>query len=235
MNLSMEVFEQKGIAGRKGIGKIWWMPIAVLAWLAPAHGQGFDITPLIGARTGGSIRLQEENQLQQARARLADSFTLGVAAGYRFFDEEGCEDCSVVEFRWMRENTNLGFAATAPVPIPFAAFGRTGVTVDHYLADFTHEWNIDGAKPVRPFVVGTLGAARLSTPAAGSTRFTFGLGGGVKIFPQRHWGVRLQVEYLPMVMRSEIQQVVCVGTCVVALGGGLLNQFEFTVGPVFRF
>ena len=179
------------------------MVIAVFAYLAPAHGQSVDITPLIGATTGGSIDLQEEGQPGQASARLTGSLTFGVAAGYRFHDEQGCEDCSVVEFRWMRQNTNLGFKETTLVPTPLAgAFVRTAVTLDRYLFDFTHEWNIDEATAVRPFVLGSLGAARLSTPISGSTKFTFGLGAGVKIFPQRHWGLRLQVEYLPIVMHA---------------------------------
>jgi len=38
-----------------------------------------------------------------------------------------------------------------------------------------------------------------------------------------------------MVMQSEVQRVACVGGCVVALGGGVMNKFEFGVGPVFRF
>jgi hypothetical protein len=135
----------------------------------------------------------------------------------------------------MRQNTNLGFKGTTPVPTPFAAFGRVNVTLDHYLGDFTYEWDVEEAKAVRPFILGSVGAARLSTPASGSTKLAFGLGAGVKFFPQRHWGVRFQVEYLPIVMHAEVQRVVCTGGCVVALGGGLLNQFEFSLGPVFRF
>jgi hypothetical protein len=227
----------KAGCARSWIGRIWWGPITVLAFLTPAYGQvGIDITPLIGAQTGGSIDLEQQGQPGRATARLSDGLTFGVAAGYRFHDEEGCDDCSVVEFRWMRQNTNLAFKDTSAVPTPLAiTFGRTAVTLDHYLFDLTHEWNLDEAKPVRPFVMGSLGAARLSTPLASVTRFTFGLGAGVKIFPQRHWGVRLQVEYLPTVMHSDAQRVVCAATCVVAVGGGLLNQFEFTAGPVFRF
>ncbi len=226
----------RAVYGCSGIGKIWWMPIALIVYVASAHGQSVDITPLIGATTGGSIDLQEEGQPGQARARLNGSLTFGVAAGYRFHDEEGCGDCSVVEFRWMRQNTNLAFQETTPVPTPLAAaFVRAAVTLDHYLFDFTHEWDLDEAKAVRPFVLGTLGAARLSTPISGSTKFTFGLGAGVKIFPQRHWGFRLQVEYLPLVVHGDAQRVVCAVTCVVAVGGGLLNQFEFIAGPVFRF
>ena len=207
--------------------------IAFLLSAASAHGQKYEITPLIGGAFGGTIKL-EQASTSNVEAHVSDSFTFGVAGGYRFDSED--EGYDAIEFRWMRQNTNLGFKETTPVPTPLAAaFGRTAVTLDHYLADFTYEWNLDEAKPVRPFVLGSLGAARLSTPVTGSTRFAFGLGAGVKIFPQRHWGVRLQVEYLPMLMHSEVQRVVCAGGCVVALGGGLMNQFEFTFGPVFRF
>ena len=229
----MNLFE--AVCARKGIGKNGWLLAAVLAFVTPAHAQHFDITPLVGVRTSGSVDVQQEGEAPRARARLGDSLTFGVAAGVRFFSNDGCEDCSVIEFRWMRENTNLGFKETTPVPTPLATFGRIPVSLDHYLADFTYEWDIQEAKAVRPFVMGSLGAAHLSTPASGSTRFTFGLGAGVKVFPQRHWGVRLQVEYLPMVMNAEVQRLICAGGCVVALGGGLMNQFEFTVGPVFRF
>ena len=224
------------VCARKRSGKRWWIFAAVFATVMPAHGQHFDITPLVGFRTGGSLEVQQEGQPQRARAGLGDSATFGVAAGIRFFSEDGCDDCSVVEFRWMRQNTNLGFKETTPVATPLAAaFSRAPVTLDHYLADFTYEWDMSEAKPVRPFILGSLGAAHLSTPLSGRTNFSFGFGAGVKIFPQRHWGVRLQVEYLPTLLNAEVQRVICTAGCVVALGGGLMNQFEFSLGPVFRF
>jgi hypothetical protein len=34
------------------------------------------------------------------------------------------------------------------------------------------------------------------------------------------------------VMRSEFQRVSC---CVFAVGGEVISQFEFAIGPVFRF
>jgi hypothetical protein len=217
------------------IGQRVWILAALLVNAGFACGQKFEITPLVGARLGGSIDVQREDQPPEVRAHLGDSITYGVAAGFRFYDDTGCADCSVVEFRWMRQNTNLGFKETTPVPTPLATFGRTDVTLDHYLADFTYEWKFEDPKIVRPFVMASLGIARLSTPASGHTRFTFGFGTGVKIFPQPHWGIRLYMEYLPMVMQAEVQRIACVGGCVVALGGGVMNQFEFGVGPVFRF
>jgi len=230
----MTLFET--VCARKKIGKRHWILAAMLATVLPAYGQHFDITPLVGFRTGGSMEVQQEGQPQRARASLGDSAAFGVAAGIRFFSEDGCDDCSVIEFRWMRQNTHLRLKETSPVPTPLAvAFGRAPVTLDHYLGDFTYEWDVHEAKAVRPFILGSLGAAHLSTPVSGRTGFSFGIGAGVKIFPQRHWGIRLQAEYLPMLLNAEVQRVICAGGCVVALGGGLMNQFEFSLGPVFRF
>jgi hypothetical protein len=114
-------------------------------------------------------------------------------------------------------------------------FRQYAVTLNYFLADFAHEWTIQESKKVNPYVIGSLGAARTATPEASLVRFVFGIGTGVKVFPSRHWGVRFQAEYLPIVMWSDLQRVVCAGGCVVALDGGLMNHFQFSVGPVFRF
>ena len=220
----------------KGIGTSWWTLVAVLVLLAPAYGQHFDITPLFGLRTGGSMTVQQEGQPPQAQAHLGESAIFGVAAGFRFFGEDGCEDCSVIEFRWTRQNTDLALKDTTPVATPFSIpFGKTSVNFDHYLADFSYEFKLEQASTVRPFVMASMGVAHMSAAASGSTRFVFGIGGGVKIFPRPHWGIRFQAEYIPTVLHAEVQRLVCSGGCIIALGGGLLNQFGFTAGPVFRF
>jgi hypothetical protein len=212
-----------------------WILVAFFADIAQAQMLRYEVTPLVGGRAGGSMNLQEEGQPPIGRAHLADSVTFGVAAGFHFWDEEECEDCSLVEFRWMRQHTHLGFKEATPVPVPTplaASFSRTAVTLDHYLADFTHEWNLEQARSVRPFLMASIGASRMSTAVSANTRFAFGVGGGVKVFPHRHWGFRFHVEYLPTVMRSEFQRVSC---CVFAVGGEVISQFEFAIGPVFRF
>lgn len=88
---------------------------------------------------------------------------------------------------------------------------------------------------VQPFIAASLGAARLSAPASSATRLAFGFGGGIKIFPATHWGFRFKMEYLPVVMHAGLQTVVCAGGCIVALDGGIMNQFEVSLGPAFRF
>jgi len=215
-------------------GHLWRLSIALIAIPLTSYGQRYDITPLVGARYGGSLKL-EQQAVPNTEARLADSISYGVAAGFRF-DDDDCEACNLFEFRWMRQGTHISLKQDplVPTPLTVGAF-RPAVTLDHFLGDLTHEWEIQGAKAFKPFALLSLGAARMSTPAASTTRFVFGFGTGLKVFPKRSWGVRFQVEYLPMVMHADLQQVVCTTGCVVVVGGGLMNQFEVTVGPTFRF
>jgi len=203
--------------------------------IVPANAQRFDITPLVGGAFGGTMKLDQQGVSPNVQARLEDSISFGISGGVRIAAED-CENCGLIEFRWMRQNTHLGVKQDLLVPTPLSAAAfRPAVTLDHYLGDFTYEWSIPDAPSIKPFAIMSLGAARMSTPASSATRFVFGIGTGIKVFPKPHWGFRLQVEYLPIVMHASVQQVVCAGGCVVALGGGLMNQFQVSFGPTFRF
>ena len=216
---------------KQGLG----LSIALVVSLSAASGQRFDITPLVGARYGGALKLEQQGT-PNFEAHLADGISYGIAGGFRF-DDEGCEGCNLFEFRWMRQGTHLSLKldpTLAPTPLTVGAF-RPALTLDHFLGDLTHEFDIQGAPAFKPFALLSLGAARMSTPAASTTRFAFGIGTGLKVFPGRNWGFRFQVEYLPIVMHAQVQQVICTGGCIVSIGGGVMNQFEVTVGPTFRF
>jgi len=208
---------------------------ALLVTLASAYGQNYDITPLFGGMFGGTVKLEQQGA-PNIHANLQDSFTFGVAGGIRI-DAEDCEKCALIEFRWMRQDTHLGVAQDPLVVTPYGAGAtfRPSVTLDRYLGDFTYEFNQEDAPLIKPYIIASLGAVHISAPASGATRFVFGLGTGIKIFPKPHWGFRLQVEYLPIVMQGAAQRIVCTTGCIVSLSGGLANQFEATFGPVFRF
>jgi hypothetical protein len=209
--------------------------VCFLMALPAVYGQQFDISPLFGGRVGGSFKLEEQGQ-PNFHADLADSFVFGLAGGMRF-DGDDCVACNLVEFRWMRQSTHLGVKQDpllAPTPYSTTTF-RPAVTLDHFLGDFTHEFPLEDAPTIRPFLVGTLGAVRMSAPASSATRFVFGIGTGFKVFPSRRWGLRFQAEWLPIVLHAELQQLVCSGGCIIALTGGITNQFDFSVGPVFKF
>ena len=208
----------------------------VLVSLGSAQGQRFEVTPLVGGILGGTWRIEQQG-VPNFDAHLGGGLSFGIAGGVRFDgdDLDYCKDCNLIEFRWVRQNTHLGINQDPLVPAPATSPFHPAVTVDHFLGDFTHEWTVQESKKVNPFLTVSLGAARTATPEASAIRFVFGIGGGVKVFPSRHWGFRFQAEYLPIVMQAELQRVVCAGGCVVALDGGIMNQFQFSAGPAFRF
>jgi hypothetical protein len=211
--------------------------LLVLAGIAalPVRAQRFDVTPLIAGRYGGTIKLEQAGQTSPVEGHLADSFGYGIAGGFRF-DAEDCDSCGLFEFRWMRHDSHINLSQNPLVPTPLTptAF-RPSVKLDEYMGDFTYEWTVPEAHAFKPFAMLSLGAVRMSAPASSATRFAFGISTGVKIFPRPNWGFRFQVEYLPVVMHTNVQALVCTGGCVVALGGGLLNQFQVSFGPAFRF
>jgi hypothetical protein len=224
----------QALSSARTAGKVWGLSIAMALGFSTAYGQRYDITPFVGARYGGSLKL-EQQAAPNFEASLADSISYGIAGGFRF-DDEDCEGCNLFEFRWIRQGTHIGLKPDPLVvnPLSVTAF-RPAVTLNHFLGDLTHEWTLQGAPAFKPFALFSLGAARMSTPAASTTRFVFGIGTGFKVFPGRNWGMRFQVEYLPMVMHADLQQVGCAGGCIFVIGGGVMNQFEVSVGPTFRF
>jgi hypothetical protein len=219
------------------IGECCWILTSILATVLPSYGQKFDVTPLFGGRFGGTLQLQPQGGSTQSDAKVNDSFIYGVAGGIRFDGYDGCDGCEVIEFRWLRQNTHLGLANNLLLPTPLTGgLPNPAVTFDHFMVDFTHEFQADRANHVRPYLTASLGAARMGAPAGGAgTRFVFGLGSGVKIFPHPRWGFRIGVEYLPMVMHASVQSIICSSGCIVTLNGGLMNQFQLTAGPIFRF
>lgn len=215
--------------------------LTLIVSVISAHGQRYEITPLIGGIYGGTVKLEEEGVSPNVEAHVQDSFSFGVAGGIRFdgddFEGDYCEGCNLIEFRWLRQDTNLGLKQNPllfPTPVTTSAF-HPDVVLDRFLGDFTHEWTVPEAKVIHPFLSVSLGAVRMSTPEASATRFLFGIGTGLKVFPKRRWGIRFQVEYLPIVMHAELERVVCSVGCIVMLNGGVMNQFDVSIGPAFRF
>jgi|SRR5581483_1943661 len=207
----------------------------LLVSVVSSYGQRYEITPLIGGMFGGTVNLEEQG-VPNFEAHLEDRLSFGIAGGIRY-NTDDCDGCNLIEFRWIRQNSHLRLDQDPLVVAPVSATPsfHPSVTMDHFLGDFTREFNIEDNAMIKPFVNATLGAVRMATPAASATRFVFGIGTGFKVFPAHHWGIRFQVEYLPIVMHAELQRVVCAGGCIVALNGGLMNQFQVSIGPAFRF
>jgi len=148
----------------------------------------------------------------------------GVSFGARL------NDLDVVEFRWARMKTTMRTEQN------FLTTFQQDATVDQYHFDFTHEYVLDNwPEKIRPFIMGSVGATHVSGSVSRSfTRFSFGLGAGVKVFATRHVGFRVQGEWLPILVSPEVG-FICGGGCIVRIRSQLSNQGEFAAGPLFRF
>jgi hypothetical protein len=206
---------------------------AIVGAAAPARAQyvdlqSFEVSPLVGGQLGGTFIMQPDGR-DPVEAGLADAASYGFAAGVRF------DDFSLIEFRWMRSMSALRFGP---------AFGVRGasldeVRLDQFHADFTREFVIREVKGLRSFITGTLGVTHLGVAQEGFTRFSFGLGAGLKQFVGSRLAIRAEAQWLPIAVAPSVNGFACgtllVGGCFAVLDTELVQQFQFSIGPVVRF
>jgi hypothetical protein len=183
-----------------------------------------DITPLIGYRTSMTFPTVQNTQALGPNLILTAQPSYGVAFGWRLNEED------LIEFRWARQTTDVHLENSFPSP-------HQKVVLDQFHGDFTHEYILD-EWPVwaRPYVIGSVGGTHLSgASGSGFTRFSFGLGGGIKVYFNRHLGWKMQAQWLPLVVNPTVGAFVCGGGCIVRLNATLVSQGELVMGPVLRF
>jgi hypothetical protein len=184
----------------------------------------FDVTPIIGYRTSINFPTGQDVQHQGPGLILDAKPSYGLAVGMRLDEQD------LIEIRWARQYTYVHLEGAAPFP-------NERVVMDQVHGDFTHEYILENWSPrARPFVMGSIGATRIADGANNSfTRFSFGLGGGIKFYFTRHLGWRIQGEWLPIVVSPEVGSFICGGGCVVQLSVTAVSQGEIVLGPLFRF
>jgi hypothetical protein len=127
--------------------------------------------------------------------------------------------------------THQSAQVSAP-PRLFDPQTRWHITVDHLQGGGLQEF-ADGR--VRPFVTGVVGLTRYATLGDSEIRFTVGAGGGVKLFPLSHVGVRLDGRVYTTFVDADATFLACgPGVCVTSLRVDIVWQAEFTAGIVFR-
>jgi hypothetical protein len=184
----------------------------------------FDFSPMLSYRTSMRFTGQLESGGVNPAIVVNSDPSYGFAFGVRI-DEE-----NLVEFHWARQNTKLHAENLVLVP------SSQRIVVDQFHGDFTHEYILDEwPRWARPFITGSVGATYVSGGPDTFTRFSFGLGTGIKLQANRHIGFRIEAAWLPILINPEIKTVVCGGGCVVHLAGQLVSQGEFSMGPVLRF
>ena len=188
----------------------------------------FDFTPFAGYRTSMTFPVEPQVTGTNPRVVLDASPSVGFSFGFRLLPNRE-ED--LVEFRWARQDSYVHTEEITPAP------PQQRVVLNQFHGDFSHEPYIEEwPKWAKPYVLGSIGGTHLSSPtsAISFTRFSFGLGGGIRFYPTRHLGFKIQAEWLP-VLASPNVAFVCGGGCLIHVGGGATSQGEAFAGAFFRF
>ena len=191
--------------------------LVLLALSAPASGQSWEASGLLGYTPSVALdrRAPELTQLD-----IRGGFTWGLQAGHLFTPRWGAE------LLWMQQGSALRLTTEDGAANVFT------MTIQQLHGNVLYHFGNRDVK-LRPFVFGGMGATFFSaTDLESETKFSFGLGGGVKYFPWKSIGARASFRYLPTMLNDDETVAFCdpFGFCQ-----GSLNQIEFAVGAVVRF
>jgi len=185
---------------------------------AIARAQNVEIAPSIGYRFGGGFFEHITGQSVDLDGARSVGLVLNVPLS------NGVQ----IEGLFTHQHAHVPVPARGTRPA-----ANWPISVDHWQAGGLQEY---GFGPVRPFLTGTLGLTRFAATDDSEIRFTAGAGGGVKLFPTRHVGVRLDGRVFATFVDADAQVGICgSGGCFVRFYADIVWQADFTAGVVFRF
>ncbi len=191
----------------------------LIVWLPSLCISQVEVTPFYGYQFGGDFENAETGQ----RYDLAG----GACAGTQL--DIHLSEITQLEFYFSRQETELESAGLFPTDTFF------DLDVSYYHIGGTL---LISDKHFQPFVVGTLGATHLSPEPAsiGSlTRFSVGLGGGVRYFPTEHLGLYLAGRGLFTFIDSDTHIRIESGSTTVQMYADGLWQAVLQAGLILRF
>jgi opacity protein-like surface antigen len=191
--------------------------IVLLTLSAPAWAQQWEVSGLAGHTPSVALdrRAPELSELD-----IRSGFTWGVQGARRLTPHWAAE------VLWTQQSSALQVGTEAGTADLFT------MTIRQLHGNVVRDFGGADAR-LRPFVFAGLGATLFSADDIESeTKFSFGLGGGVKYFPWKGIGVRGHFRYKPTMLNDEDAADFCdpFGFCQ-----GSLQQVEFAGGVVVRF
>lgn len=194
--------------------------IFLLGQASMLSAQSFEVSPFYGYRFGGGFV-----ELYTAQPFDLDGApATGVAFDVRLYDDDDFQ----IEGLFTHQAANVLVAAGPGRPVT-----QWRVSADHWLAGGLQEFN---GGPVRGFTTGMAGLTRYAAEGDSEFRFTVSAGGGMKMFPARRVGIRLDGRVFATFLDGSGNAVACTpGVCLVGLHVSVAWQAEFAAGVIVRF
>jgi opacity protein-like surface antigen len=202
------------------------MTIAALALLAamavPAsvHAADLEITPFIGYTTGGEF----QDAVTGASLEIDEHGSYGIA-----LDINQTED-SQIELYYGRQQTRLQAVGGL-----FTSNPLFDLDIEYFHLGGTYGTD---AGPVRPFVVGTIGATHMAPKGErldSETKLSLSLGGGLKLWPTERIGLRLEARWFGTFFNGAGQVFCTDGSCLIKVEGDVISQVVVNAGLVVAF
>jgi hypothetical protein len=183
----------------------------------------FDFSIFMGYRTSMSFPVEPHVSGMNPQIVVDASPSYGASFGVRLREED------LIEVRWARQDSYVHSEDITPQP------ARQRTILDQFHGDFSHEPFVEEWPSwAKPFVLASVGSTHVSGTNFNFTRFSFGIGGGIRLYASRHFGFKIQAEWLPVFADPRVA-FVCGGGCIVHVGGTVASQGEVFVGPILRF
>lgn len=158
--------------------RILAIALAAAGLCGAGYGNTIEFTPFYGYSFSGDLN----------DADSGEEYEIGDSGSYGGILDIWLTEATQLEFFFSRQETELESDEGL-----FAGQKLFDLDVDYFHIGGTY---IYGTGPWQPFVVGTLGATLFDPDVSGmdsETRFSMGLGGGVRYFPTKHLGLYLGV------------------------------------------
>ncbi len=179
-----------------------------------------ELTPMSGYTFGGEF----EDEVNDETIKISDESSVGFRLGYDY------EPNSQLEFLYSRQETKLTGGDLFPRDALF------DLDVIYYHIGGSLFWN-RGSK-LEPYFTGTLGLVHMDPKDSGVdslTRFSMGIGGGVRYFPVKRVGLYTGIRGLVAFVNSDIHVRSQSQNTVVVIEGDTLWQFQVYAGLIFVF
>ncbi len=227
----------------KRIPGTWALPLLIASALgrpaAAADSGRFEFQPLAGAVASGRIPLTSADGERVGTLNVDSSSSAGATLTVYL------NELDAVEGLWKRQFTRgrLSEGPEAPAPPEGTGPASSALAIDQLHCNFVHHYRLPDPR-VRPYVTGGLG---VTTYRAGrglwkdsASHFSFALGGGVKVFLSRRFGLRGEARWSPTLVSASDSDFWCrIGgagaECRVRLRAALQHQLDLTGGIIMRF
>lgn len=192
----------------------------VAGWASVSYAEKIEVTPFYGYRFGGDFE----------DAETGESFDIDESPAWGGILDVRLSELTQLEFYYSRQETELKSSDGL-----FDAARLFDIDINYYHIGGTY---IITTGTWQPFVVGTVGAAHLSPHAPGTdslTRFSVGIGGGVRFFPSDHFGLYLAGRGLFTFIGSDTAIRFENGETTVRICSDGLDQAELLAGLIIAF